>query len=265
MPQVQDMMGRVVDLPASPQRIISLVPSQTELLFDLGLAARIVGVTRFCIHPDHARRTTKVVGGTKQIHPDRVDALRPDLIIGNKEENEQGMIENLSARYPVWMSDIRTLEDALAMIRMLGGLLDKSAESEALAALIAHSFNKLRTQEAFRPRVAYLIWRNPWMGVGEDTFIHDLIRRAGFINVLEGHPRYPELDPEMLRELRPDHILLSSEPYPFKDRHVAEIRQYLPGCGVHLVDGEVFSWYGSRLTRTAAYFQKLIPMLQEVP
>lgn len=257
MPIVEDMMGRSVDIPAFPSRIISLVPSQTELLFDLGLGDRVVGVTKFCIHPGHARRTARVVGGTKQIHPDRIAALHPDLVIGNKEENERGMIEDLEARYPVWMSDIRTLEDARAMILALGGLCGNLAGAQGMIAEIDRAFAALSRPHTNRPRVAYLIWKDPWMGVGGNTFIHDLIEKAGFINVLADQSRYPRLEPTSLRDLRPEHVLLSSEPYPFRQPHVEEIGQYLPDCRVQLVNGEFFSWYGSRLIRAGAYLDGL--------
>jgi len=251
------MMGRHLELPGPPGKIVSLVPSQTELLYDLGLGERIVGVTKFCIYPAHARREARVVGGTKQIHFDRVAALQPDLIIGNKEENEESMIRTLALDYPVWMSDIFHLEDALSMIAELGRITGTTEAARTLSHSIASSFNTLRPPHGPAPRVAYLIWKDPWMGVGRDTFIDAMLRQAGFVNALSDYTRYPILDPSKLADARPDWILLSSEPYPFRKKHQEALQSLLPGVRALLVNGEYFSWYGSRLLKAPGYFQAL--------
>ena len=137
MPVFTDQLGRTVDLPNPPQRIISLVPSQTELLYSLGLGEAVVGITRFCTHPETWFRQKARIGGTKAIDPARVDALRPDLIIANKEENEKPQVEALATRYPVWTSDIKTLDDALDMIRSIGAITAKLRPARILAAEIA--------------------------------------------------------------------------------------------------------------------------------
>ena len=242
-------MGRRVVSPAAPQRIVSLVPSQTELLFDLGLGARVVGVTKFCIHPAEARQRSAVVGGTKNFDFEKIAALQPDLIIGNKEENYQAGIEQLAAAFPVWMSDISTLPEALAMIRQVGALTGVAARAAGLAADIAAAFAGLPVGTG--ESVAYFIWRKPYMVAATGTFIDEMLRRGGFRNAFADCGRYPEVTAAQLAAAAPDRVFLSSEPYPFKARHLADFQALCPHAQVQVVDGELFSWYGSRLLQTA--------------
>ncbi|AHM61873.1 Fe3+-hydroxamate ABC transporter periplasmic protein [Flammeovirgaceae bacterium 311] len=250
-----DQMGRQLTINWPPAKIISLVPSQTELLHTLGLEEQVVGLTKFCIHPPRWRKQKKVIGGTKTPHLDQVKALQPDLIIGNKEENEQGSIEALAREFPVWMSDIYGLEDALEMMRLVGALTNKQEESAKLVAKIVTAFADL-------PRISpvsvlYLIWRDPWMGTGSHTFVHQMLELCGFRNVLEDQPRYPQLSNDQLQQLNPEVVLLSSEPYPFREKHMAELQTLLPQSKLLLVDGEMFSWYGSRLLQAPEYFREV--------
>ena len=248
-------MGRRVVLPAAPQRIVSLVPSQTELLFDLGLGAQVMGVTKFCVHPAEARQRAAVVGGTKNFDFEKIAALQPDLIIGNKEENYQAGIEQLAAAFPVWMSDISNLTEALDMIRQVGALTDVAARAAGLATDIGAAFAALpaRTGES----VAYFIWRKPYMVAATGTFIDEMLRCGGFSNAFASLERYPEITAEQLAAAAPDRVFLSSEPYPFKAKHLAEFRALCPAVQVEVVDGEMFSWYGSRLLKTAGYLPTL--------
>ncbi len=248
----RDQMGTIVTCASPPERIISLVPSQTELLASLGLDENVVGITKFCVHPDSWRQTKTKVGGTKQFDFSCIDSLEPDLIIGNKEENYLEGIETLKAKYPVWMSDISTLNDALDMIRELGDITGKLDQAGKLITEIETSF----PGRVYNQRVLYLIWKNPWMAAGRDTFIHDMISRIGFDNVVL-HDRYPELSEDQIRSLEPELVFLSSEPYPFRERHIAEVRRFLPRAQVLTVDGEMFSWYGSRLKYAPDYFRSL--------
>lgn len=253
---VTDQMGRRVAVPFPPQRIVSLVPSQTELLFDLGLGNKVVGVTKFCIHPAEARRQAAVVGGTKNFDFEKIAALKPDLIIGNKEENYQTGIEQLAASYPVWLSDMSSLPEALDMIRRVGFIAGAKEKAEALAAEIDASFATLPAPTSVET-VAYFIWRKPYMVAAAGTFINDLLQRAGFINAFAGQTRYPEISAEQLAAAAPQRIFLSSEPYPFGEKHVAEFQRICPAAKIEIVDGELFSWYGSRLHHSAAYFSQL--------
>ncbi len=243
--------------PSLPTRIISLVPSQTELLVDLGLEEQIVGITKFCIHPLHLLKTKTIIGGTKHFNFSRIDQLQPDLIIGNKEENYKEGVEILQQKYPVWISDIETMEDALAMIQKIGELTGKEQQSFELVHTILTSFQNF-TQLTCSKRVAYFIWQNPYMVAASHTFIHQMLSRCGFINVFAHLERYPQITKEQLAEANPDYIFLSSEPYPFKEKHLVHYKRLCPEASVTLVDGEMFSWYGSRLVYSPAYFKELI-------
>ncbi|MBD1396822.1 ABC transporter substrate-binding protein [Pontibacter sp. JH31] len=253
-------MGHQITLPQLPQRIVSLVPSQTELLFDLGLEDRIVGLTKFCIHPSDKVKKKTIVGGTKNFKLEVIDELQPDLIIGNKEENYEAGIAQLQEKYPVWMSDIYTLEDTLAMISQVGQLTGTEAKAQELSQGIAAGFCKLQPIEPAIP-AAYFIWRKPYMAVGSDNFIDHMLQRCGFRNVFADQPRYPEISAKQLQAANPQLILLSSEPYPFQEKHFAEFQAICPQAKVKIVDGEMFSWYGSRLLQAPEYLQKIIKAL----
>ena len=253
--ETTDALGRLVVLPDPPRRIVSLVPSQTELLADLGLDAEVVGLTRFCVHPEGWKKRKRIVGGTKNVHPDRVAALAPDLVIANREENVRNEVKALAAFAPVYVTDVGTVDEALAMIRSVGRLVDRAERADALADGIAAGFDALA--EAPPLRAAYFIWREPWMSVGHDTIIHDVMRRAGFANVFGDRRRYPEVTADEIAEAQPEVVLLSSEPYPFRDKHLAEMQALVPDARVLLVDGELFSWYGSRLLHAPPYLAAL--------
>lgn len=248
-------MGRTVELSGPPKRIISLVPSQTELLATLGLDPEVVGITKFCVHPKNWYQTKMRVGGTKSVHFDRIAELKPDLIIGNKEENDQEVMEQLMAHYPVWMSEIYTLSDALQMILQIGELCDRKEKSVVLERSIREAFTQL---PSFPPlRTLYLIWNEPIMAAGGQTFIDAQLQQIGLQNVLGHTTRYPQLDHEQIREMAPELILLSSEPFPFKEKHIEAYQNLCPQAVILLADGELFSWYGSRLIQAPAYFATL--------
>ena len=254
-----DQMLREITVEHPPRRIISLVPSQTELLHALGLGEEVVGITKFCVHPEAWYRNKTRVGGTKQAKLEKVAALEPDLIIGNKEENTREDIEILAAQFPVWMSDIHHLSDALGMIRSAGQLVGREAEGEGLAAEIERRFERLERELSDKApiRTAYLIWRKPYMLAASDTFINAMLQQAGLANVFAHRSRYPEVSLEDLARANPQAILLSSEPYPFRERHLEEFSQACPQSRVQLVDGEMFSWYGSRSLEASGYFRGL--------
>ncbi len=254
-----DQLNRVVSLPASPQRIISIVPSQTELLFHLGLDTEIIGITKFCIHPESKFKTVVKVGGNKQLNIDQIKALKPDLIIANKEENERSQVEALMAICPVWISDIHDLDSALEMISVVGLLVNRETEARALYSDIISRFTHLALP-ALNLKVAYFIWRKPYMVAGSGTFIDDMLQRCGLTNAVD-RDRYPEITPQEIIAINPDLIFLSSEPYPFKQKHIDEFKLMLPNAKVILVDGEMFSWYGSRLLYAPDYFTTIMQAL----
>ncbi|UYQ95279.1 helical backbone metal receptor [Chitinophaga horti] len=249
-----DQLGRKVGIPFPPTSIISLVPSQTELLFDLQLDAEVIGITKFCIHPDAWFRSKTRIGGTKQLHIEQIIELRPDLVIANKEENEKAQVEALMQHFPVWTSDIHDLAQACDMIEGIGRITDRATQAIALSQQIRQRFANLTPAEINMP-AAYFIWREPWMVAGGDTFIHQMMLQCGFSNIYANHPRYPIADLDALKAAKV--ILLSSEPYPFKEKHIAEMQSYAPNARIILVDGEMFSWYGSRLLHAPNYFKEL--------
>mgnify|MGYP003582701558 CR=1 FL=1 len=251
-----DQIGNEISINYPPKSIVSLVPSQTELLFDLGLDAEVVGLTKFCIHPIEKFAAKAKVGGTKKLLIEKIRDLKPDLIIGNKEENSKADIELLQQEFPVWMSDIYNLEDAMQTITAIGTLVDREPEATYLNHLINAGFRDLQTlalEKAIDQSVAYVIWKDPYMLAGRDTFINDILQKIGLRNVVT-ESRYPEIELSQLKTRNCKLIFLSSEPYPFKDKHIKELQLALPNTNVMLVDGEMFSWYGSRLVKAVQYF-----------
>jgi ABC-type Fe3+-hydroxamate transport system substrate-binding protein len=257
------MLQLPTDLPYLPKRIISLVPSQTELLFGLGLEAETVGITKFCVHPQNWFKTKQKIGGTKSVKPAIIKALKPDLIIANKEENLKKQVEHLAADYPVWLTDVNNLEDAVQMIADIGTLTGKSEVAISLIEGINKSFETL-LKPGQPVKTAYLIWQNPYMTVGGDTFINDMMRHCGFENIFANKSRYPEVTIDELQTANCQLLLLSSEPYPFKQKHIDELSDQLPGTKIILADGEFFSWYGSRLLKAPAYFSELVKTIGEL-
>ncbi|NRD22974.1 ABC transporter substrate-binding protein [Winogradskyella litoriviva] len=253
-----DQLNRTVELSKQPKRIISLVPSQTELLVDFGLESLIVGVTKFCVHPKHLRISKAVVGGTKQINIDKIKALQPDIILCNKEENTKEIISELEEITPLHISDINNLEDCFELINMYGEIFNIKRTTSTLISNIKIEREVFQGQNKSRPlKVAYFIWKKPWMVVASDNFINVMINEAGFLNVFASEKRYPEIDLNHSILQETDLIFLSSEPFPFKEEHVLDLKEKFPEKTVKIVDGELFSWYGSRLLKSYEYFKTL--------
>lgn len=260
-------MQRTIELPHPPRRIVSLVPSQTELLAALGLEVQVVGITKFCIHPERWLRTKTRVGGTKNLKLEKIRELEPDLIIGNKEENTKTQIEELSKHFPVWMSDVGHLASALDMIRRVGAITGTESAAIKLTEKIARNFSGLDSSapNEAAPTVAYFIWNKPLMVAAGNTFIDAMIKRLGWRNAFEGWTRYPQITMDELQEVAPDYLLFSSEPFPFREKHLTEFRQRFSHSVVMLVNGEYFSWYGSRLLDAPRYFAELRDQLRLAP
>jgi ABC-type Fe3+-hydroxamate transport system substrate-binding protein len=258
-----DQLNRKVTINYPPKRIISIVPSQTELLFELGLTEEVIGITKFCVHPAAQFKAKIKVGGTKKLDIGLIRNLKPDLIIGNKEENTKENIELLSSEFPVWMSDVNNLDDAMKLIGQIGELVDREPEAAYLNHLINAGFTDLQTlalQLGIDKKVAYLIWKDPYMLAGRGTFINDILMKIGLTNIIK-QSRYPEIEMNELAALKPELVFLSSEPYPFREKHVADLKLILPEAEIMLVDGEMFSWYGSRLVKAVQYHFQLQPKL----
>jgi len=257
MPTATDARGHSVSLDVPPRRIVSLVPSQTELLAHLDLRDEVVGITRFCERPKHWRSEKPIVGGTKQVDIDAVRNLNPDLILANHEENTQEDVEALEEIAPVFVTEVKTVSGALEMIRTVGILTDTADRTSTLVGRVISRFESLPD---FPPlRAAYFIWREPYMTVGGDTFIHDVMAWGGFENIYGDRTRYPEVSLNALAERDLDIVLCASEPFPFhkKDTFTADLREALPNTPVEVVDGQPFSWYGPRLLDTPAYLTDL--------
>ncbi len=257
--EFKDQMERTVVVNFPPKKIISLVPSQSELLHYLELEEETIGITKFCVHPNAWFRSKTRIGGTKTIDFEKIKSLQPDLIIGNKEENQQEQIEELEKHFPVWMSDIKNVADALEMIEKIGILTNRSKKSQELSALLNQQFSDYKSTIANldKKRAAYFIWKDPYMVAAKGTFINEMLKISGFSNAFEHLERYPDVTLEDLKSQNPELVLLSSEPYPFKDKHIETFKKVCPNAMILVVDGELFSWYGSRLLDSIEYFKAL--------
>jgi ABC-type Fe3+-hydroxamate transport system substrate-binding protein len=245
-----------------PKKIISLVPSITELLSSLNLHEEVIGITKFCVHPRGWFENKKKIGGTKNLNLPALRELQPDLIIANIEENKRSQVEDLMGDFNIWVTDVASLENAYQMITDIGQLTGKDNEASKLVSSIRNGFDNLSPMKTPVP-AAYFIWKDPYMVAGGDTFISDMMKRCGFQNFFSNKNRYPEVPIDHLIDQthginKIEVILLSSEPYPFNKKHLAEFQKLLPEVKILLVDGEMFSWYGSRLLEAPAYFKKLI-------
>jgi ABC-type Fe3+-hydroxamate transport system substrate-binding protein len=258
-----DQMGDTLEINFPPKRIVSLVPSQTEFLFDLGLTEQIIGITKFCIHPEEVVGDKPKIGGTKRFNIEKIKSLNPDLIIGNKEENYRDGVEELKKQFPVWMSDIYDLEDAFAMMQEVSRITGRPQRGEEIMTEIRSAFNSFTYSHASDTikSVAYFIWRKPYMVAAQNTYINYMLGVFGMRNIYANLQRYPEIEPAALSAIKPDYIFLSSEPYSFGEKHIPEFQDFSPGSKILLVDGEIFSWYGSRLKLAAAYFTELYKKL----
>lgn len=249
-----DQLNNKILLVSKPIRIISIVPSQSELLWYLGIRKELVGITKFCIYPIQMFNKIVRVGGTKKLNINKIRELKPDLIIGNKEENDQQQIELLKKEFNVWMSDIYSFNDVFKMIRTLGVIFDKERQAKTLVFLIKSDLRMIKN--IFKQkRVIYFIWNKPYMCAGQNTFINHVLNHIGLKNLIS-ISRYPKIDEFELIKLKPDFCFLSSEPFPFKEKHINILKNILPNSKIMIVDGEIFSWYGSRLLHLKKYIKE---------
>jgi len=255
---VVDDLNRTVTFYFPPVKIVSIVPSLTELLFDLGLYEEIVGITKYCIYPVDKTKNVKKIGGTKNFKIDEIIKLNPDIVFANKEENTKELIEKLSENIPVYVTDIKDIDDAINSIKNIGFITGKKNEAELLSQKIEDKLITLQQFIANKPTCVYLIWKQPLMSVGKDTFINSMLEICGFNNLIaKDLDRYPELSIEQLQNLKPEYLLLSTEPYLFKQSHIEYFEKLLPNTKVKIVDGSYFSWYGSRISKSLDYFIEL--------
>lgn len=250
-------------------RLVSLCPSLTELLHDLGAAHEVVGRTKFCIHPAPWVDSIEKVGGTKNPKLERILALAPDLVFMNEEENRAEDARALrEAGVAVHSSMPRNADDTAAMVRSIAGAIGRREAGERIAGDIERRAARVRNAAALQPPVtfAYLIWRDPWMTVSGDTFVSAMLALAGGRNAFGASPeRYPVVTPQQLRDTAPDVVFLSSEPFPFSTQHVGELAR-LTGFGEErfvLADGELLSWHGSRTPAGIDYAESLLQGVRE--
>lgn len=260
--QILDQIGRELAFKAPPKRVVSLVPSITELLFDLGF--EIIGRTKFCIHPKSIPGC-EVVGGTKNVHIEKVFPLNPELVVANKEENLKDTVDQLiNSNLKVYVSDVATVQESLEMITALGLLGNFGMKANSITQSISEGFKTIQSHQKSL-KVLYLIWNKPFMAAGVDTFISDILGKLNLENCIShfdgGGFRYPEISLSQITHLEPDVILLSSEPYPFKEDHVQDIMDRT-GIKTVLVDGECFSWYGSRISKSLKYLSAFSRILR---
>lgn len=248
----RDQLDRDVLIKRKPKRIISIVPSITELLYFLGFEDEVIAITKFCVHPQEWFETKERIGGTKSLKIQNIIDLKPDLVIGNKEENTKEDISLLEKKVPVWMSDINSFDDALDFIKRLGSILNKEALCNDLVRTLNSAFERLKDLGKKRTAI-YFIWNNPAYIAGSGTFISGMLEQIGFINACKDS-RYPATD--KLPILNPEFVFLSSEPYPFEEKHRRYYQQCYPNAKILLVDGEMFSWYGSRMLKAIDYFEE---------
>lgn len=241
-------------------KVVSLVPSITEALFDLGLTENeVVGRTKFCIHPEEQVKNVAVIGGTKNINIDKIKALQPDLILANKEENVKEQVEALMDHYKVIVTNVENIEDNYYLLKQLGNLFNKEDKAQLFNLKIYEVLNLAKIN--VKIKAAYLIWKNPYMTIGSDTFIDKILGEIGFENVFKDRTRYPEIRTEDLAEA--DLIMLSSEPFPFKEKHIEELREFYPDKKMMIVDGEAFSWYGTHIAKCGNYFKELAAEVEQ--
>jgi len=248
-----DQCQRKIDLPSKPLRIVSTVPSQTELLSGLGLDAQVVGITAYCVHPAYYLTEKTVIGGTKNLQIEKIRSLKPDLIIGNKEENIKEQIEELAKDFPVWLSDINSVDDALAMIKSLGEICQAENTAQGIIERIENRRKLLGNLP--QQKALYFIWKDPYMVAGPNTFISHMMAEAGYENIApHTKQRYPSLSMSAIKALKAEVILLSSEPYAFTS---GDSLNFWDGVNtVRIVDGELFSWYGNRMEKAFNRFGK---------
>ena len=236
-------------------KVISLVPSITEALFDFGLTENeVVGRTKFCIHPKEKVKDVEIIGGTKNLNLEKIKSLQPDLIIANKEENVKEQVEELMKDFEVLVTNVETIEDNYYLLKTLGNIFHREEKAQQYNLKIYDVL--LNSKINSLVKAAYLIWKNPYMTVGSDTFIDKVLNEIGFENAFKNQKRYPEIKVEDLATA--DVIMLSSEPFPFKEKHILELKEFYPDKKIMIVDGEAFSWYGTHIAKCEDYFKELV-------
>lgn len=250
---ITDQTGNSLYFSKPPEKLVCLVPSLTETIADAGLENHLAGITKFCVHPMSLRDKVRIIGGTKNPRVKDIFALKPDLIIANKEENRHEDIEAFRQFTQVYVSDIKTSHDVSLFLSFLQTLY----KTDGCHHLIEQIENLHNLPVRLKIPTCYLIWKDPLMTIGNDTFIHHMMEKYGFSNVFGNKLRYPQISYSKIEEYNPEIIMLSTEPYPFKETDISNLSHMFPASKVVLVDGEMFSWYGSRIIKANGYLNQL--------
>ena len=256
--KVTDDLGRVIYLIKTPRRVVSLCPSLTETLFDLGLDDLVIGRTDYCVHPEEKLGAVQSVGGPKSVFLPVVESLLPDIILAVKEENDKKTLESLaSLYYKCVIFDINSVEGALKMIEKLGEIFGRRERASAMRTSIGEGFSRVG-RAAKNPSFIYMTWSSPYIAAGTGNYINSLLTGFGFNNCLSGSfRRYVRMELNELKRLEPDIIFLPSEPYNYTIADKIKFEKFFPGAKVVLVDGEMFCWYGSRMEKAGGYLKDL--------
>ncbi len=250
-----DHLNRTVEINGVPQRVVSLVPSITETLADLGLAKHLVAVTRFCKYPLELTKLLPKAGGPKNIDIDKIVDLQPHLVIAVKEENDKEQVLKLAEQVPVIVFDINSVEDAFNMLDGLGAVFDRADVTAGVINSIKQKLEKYSPAGSYK-KTMYLIWKNPWMAAGRSAFIGAMMKVAGFDNFISG--RYPQVSRQEFEKANT--LLLATEPYHFTESDRQQLLEEYPDKNVIIVDGEMFTWYGTHMLKAIDYFERLTLM-----
>lgn len=260
---ITDARNKKIVFSEPPKRVVSLIPSITEALFDLGAGEAIAGVSNYCIHPAEGVKNKIKVGGQKNPDMGKIKAIHPDLIILNMEENKPEHIKFLSQHYTTWVTYPRLFRDAENLLMQLGKVFDAESRASVYADKIRISSKQLSSIRRRKIKTMYLIWRNPWMSINRDTFIHNVLELHHMENVYaKRDKRYFEVTAQDIEDADPDIIILPDEPYHFREKHKSEFSHLsvsaVKNSRIFLADGTYFCWYGTRTARASQYIHKHI-------
>lgn len=256
-----DDLGNELTFEKTPKRIISLVPSLTETLYDLNLEENILGITKSCTHPVHFKHTKTIIGDVKDVEIEKIKDLQPHIVFCNKGENSLETIKKLQEFTQVYVTVVKTIDDSIRLVEKLGLILNRRVDAK----LINHKINlKLEDFTQFIKeydvkKAGYFIGYNPWVAAGDNTFINALLALNKFENIYTNkEDMYPIIEAKKIRlEGDPDFVFFPSHPFAFNDKHIFEMGRFTHHASAVYVDGQMFSWFGSRLIKSFDYFKSL--------
>ena len=267
MQTVKDCLGKEMSIPKNITKIVSLVPSISELIYDLNIEKKLIGVTKFCIHPKYFQIEKTVVGGVQEFDIEKIKELKPDVVFASKDENFEEEILELQKFVPVYVTDVKSVDEAKQMIVNFGELLSCRNDASKIIMKIDMQLNDLAkvTDDLLYRSGAYFVWNEPWVAAGKDTFVNSMLKLVKINNVFEDlKERYPMVTGANIHLGNPDIVMLPSEPYKFEDQQAFEISSHTHDAATYFVDGEAFAWYGSRLIKSLDYLKLLALKFKEM-